>query len=264
MTSKSVPLHPGKILYDQVMVPLGVSRNKLARDIDVPVGRISDIVNGKRGVTPDTALRLACYFGTEAELWMRLQWEYDLYVARSTTWPNIAPRVRVFDPNDIVVQDDAEPVQLPVAAEESAAGVDSAGVTYGGDTAATEVSASAEIADADISEFDEPAPDHDDPERAADAESPADDELSAPHAVAPPSAVTLVPSNEGRLGDGRLAADEASVSNDSPPQTDVELPPGSNAANDAPAVTPEDHEDEDLEDLEIPDPSRIRFGVAND
>ena len=103
MTSKSAPQHPGRILFDQVMAPLGVSRNKLARDIDVPVGRISDIVNGKRGVTPDTALRLSRYFGTKPELWMRLQWEYDLYMARVTTWPNIEPRVRVFDPSEVVL-----------------------------------------------------------------------------------------------------------------------------------------------------------------
>ena len=77
------------------MKPLGISRNQLARDIDVPVGRISDITNGKRGITADTALRLAHYFGTDAELWMGLQADYDLHVARMTTWPAIAPRVRV-------------------------------------------------------------------------------------------------------------------------------------------------------------------------
>lgn len=89
------PVHPGTILLEQVMKPLGISRNQLARDIDVPVGRISDITNGKRGVTADTALRLAHYFGTDAELWMGLQADYDLHVARTTTWPAIEPRVRV-------------------------------------------------------------------------------------------------------------------------------------------------------------------------
>lgn len=79
------------------MEPLGISRNQLARDIDVPVGRISDITNGKRGVTADTALRLGRYFGTAPELWLRLQADYDLHVARSTVWPEIAPRVRVLD-----------------------------------------------------------------------------------------------------------------------------------------------------------------------
>jgi antitoxin HigA-1 len=98
MNLPSIPAHPGKILLEQAMAPLGVSRNKLARDIDVPVGRISDIVNGKRGITADTALRLAKYFGTSADLWMRLQAEYDLHVATQTVWAQIEPRVRVFVP----------------------------------------------------------------------------------------------------------------------------------------------------------------------
>ena len=98
MTQSSQPIHPGKILYEQAMQPLGVSRNKLARDIDVPVGRISDIVAGKRGITPDTALRLGKYFGTSAEMWMQFQSDYDLFVARNSEWPNIAPRVREMQP----------------------------------------------------------------------------------------------------------------------------------------------------------------------
>ncbi len=100
MTESSEPIHPGKILYEQAMQPLGVSRNKLARDIDVPVGRISDIVAGKRGVTPDTALRLGKYFGTSAEMWMQFQSDYELFVARNSGWPNIAPRVRELQPID--------------------------------------------------------------------------------------------------------------------------------------------------------------------
>jgi addiction module HigA family antidote len=94
MTDSPVPLHPGRVLLERVMNPLGVSRNRLARDIDVPVGRISEIVNGKRGVTADTALRLAKYFGTTPELWMKLQIEYDLHVARTTVWNNVEGRVR--------------------------------------------------------------------------------------------------------------------------------------------------------------------------
>jgi addiction module HigA family antidote len=90
-------VHPGKVLLDEVMRPLGVSRNKLARDIDVPVGRISAIVSGSRAITADTALRLAKYFGTTPELWMKLQTDYDLAVARATTWGKTDPRVRMFD-----------------------------------------------------------------------------------------------------------------------------------------------------------------------
>ena len=88
-------VHPGIILLEQVMKPLGISRNQLARDVDVPVGRISDITNGKRGITADTALRLAHYFGTDAALWVRLQAEYDLHLTRMTKWPAIEPRVRM-------------------------------------------------------------------------------------------------------------------------------------------------------------------------
>ncbi|MGE0748255.1 MAG: HigA family addiction module antitoxin [Rhodospirillales bacterium] len=93
------PEHPGRILRDRVMTPLGVSRNRLARDIDVPVGRVSELVSGKRSITPDTALRLAKYFGTSAELWLRLQWEYDLHRARTTRWPTVEERVRVLSPS---------------------------------------------------------------------------------------------------------------------------------------------------------------------
>jgi addiction module HigA family antidote len=89
--------HPGKVLHDEVMKPLGISRNKLARDIDVPVGRISAIVSGTRAITADTALRLAKYFGTTPELWLKLQADYDLAVARATVWRKIDPRVRILD-----------------------------------------------------------------------------------------------------------------------------------------------------------------------
>ena len=96
------------------MTPLGVSRNKLARDIDVPVGRISDIVAGKRGVTPDTALRFAKYFGTTAELWLRLQADYDLYIARTTTWRDSEPKVAEFQPAaNVMAPPPAPPTPAP-------------------------------------------------------------------------------------------------------------------------------------------------------
>ncbi|NKB19745.1 MAG: HigA family addiction module antidote protein [Alphaproteobacteria bacterium] len=98
MVKNSEPLHPGRILLERAMEPLGISRNQLARDIDVPVGRISDITNGKRGITADTALRFGRYFDTGPELWLRLQAEYDLHVARNTTWSEIEKRVRVLNP----------------------------------------------------------------------------------------------------------------------------------------------------------------------
>src|SRR5262245_26646454 len=76
------PIHPGEILEEEFMHPLGLSANALARRIDVPVTRISEIVRGSRGVTADTALRLSRLFGTSSELWLGLQAEYDLRVAR--------------------------------------------------------------------------------------------------------------------------------------------------------------------------------------
>ena len=76
------PIHPGEILLEEFMKPLGVSQNKLARDLDVPPKRINAVVNGKSGVTADTALRLAKYFGTTPEFWMNLQALYDIEEAQ--------------------------------------------------------------------------------------------------------------------------------------------------------------------------------------
>ncbi len=75
------PVHPGEILREDLMVPLGLSINRLARDLRVPVTRMSEIVNGRRSITADTALRLARYFSTTAEFWVSLQGAYDLDVA---------------------------------------------------------------------------------------------------------------------------------------------------------------------------------------
>lgn len=87
-------IHPGEILYEDFMKPLGVSINELAREIAVPPNRISEIVGGKRSITADTALRLSKHFGVSAELWMGLQADYDLRVAKRTTWPKAEARVR--------------------------------------------------------------------------------------------------------------------------------------------------------------------------
>lgn len=78
MTKTLEPIHPGEILREEFLKPMGISINRLARDIVVPPGRISEIVNGKRGITADTALRLARFFGVSPELWLGLQAEYDL------------------------------------------------------------------------------------------------------------------------------------------------------------------------------------------
>ncbi|MEJ7667435.1 MAG: HigA family addiction module antitoxin [Casimicrobiaceae bacterium] len=93
-TKELDPIPPGEILREEFMRPLGVSINALARDLDVPSNRISEIVNGKRAITADTALRLGKYFGVAPEIWLDLQSDYELRVARRGVWPMAEPRVR--------------------------------------------------------------------------------------------------------------------------------------------------------------------------
>ncbi len=88
------PIPPGEILRFEFMEPLGLSQNQLARDLDVPVARISELVHGRRGISADTALRLEKYFGVEAQFWLNLQSRYDLKIARRDIWPTVEPRVR--------------------------------------------------------------------------------------------------------------------------------------------------------------------------
>jgi addiction module HigA family antidote len=82
MAKKLKPVHPGEILQEEFMVPLGLSMNKVAMDLRVPVTRIADIVNERRRITADTALRFARYFKNDAAFWMNLQTRYDLEVAQ--------------------------------------------------------------------------------------------------------------------------------------------------------------------------------------
>ena len=93
-TKRLEPIPPGEILSEEFMKPLELSINALAREIDVPPNRISEIVGGKRAITADTALRLGKYFGVSPEIWLGLQADYDIRVAKQTTWPKIEPRVR--------------------------------------------------------------------------------------------------------------------------------------------------------------------------
>jgi addiction module HigA family antidote len=88
------PIPPGEILREEFMRPLGITVSALARDIGVPANRISQIVNGKRAFSADTALRLGKYFGVSPEIWLDLQSEYQLRLARRTTWKRVEPRVR--------------------------------------------------------------------------------------------------------------------------------------------------------------------------
>jgi len=87
------PIHPGEILLEDFMKPMGVSINRLARDVVVPPGRISAIVNGKRAITADTALRLGKYFGVLPQTWLGLQAEYDLRIAQRVVGDEVEKRV---------------------------------------------------------------------------------------------------------------------------------------------------------------------------
>ncbi|MCK9377411.1 MAG: HigA family addiction module antitoxin [Syntrophobacterales bacterium] len=85
MTAESLPpVHPGEVLLEEYLKPLGISQNRLARDLGVPAQRINDIIRKKRAVTVDTALRLARYFHTTPQFWLNLQMHYDLELARDS------------------------------------------------------------------------------------------------------------------------------------------------------------------------------------
>ena len=87
------PIHLGENLFEEFMKPFGISINRLARDIAVPPGRISGIVNGQPIISADTACRLGRYFGVSPEIWVSLQGDYDLRVAQGTIGPEIEKRV---------------------------------------------------------------------------------------------------------------------------------------------------------------------------
>ena len=94
MSRKLPPIPPGEILVEEFMRPLGISQNRLARDLDVPVARINDIVHARRGISADTALRLAAYFGTTPEFWLDLQSRYDLKIAAAEVGAKVKRAVR--------------------------------------------------------------------------------------------------------------------------------------------------------------------------
>jgi antitoxin HigA-1 len=81
-SKKLPPIHPGEILLEEFLKPLGISMNNLAEELHVPANRITQIVQDDRSITDDTALRLARYFGTSPEFWLGMQKDYDLQVAR--------------------------------------------------------------------------------------------------------------------------------------------------------------------------------------
>lgn len=85
---------PGDVLLQEYMQPLGLSQNRLARDIDVPPSRLHAIIHGTRSITADMALRLGKYFKTSPHMWLNLQSHYDLERAEREVWPEIAHRIR--------------------------------------------------------------------------------------------------------------------------------------------------------------------------
>lgn len=89
-------IHPGEILLEDFMKPLGISARQLAADIDVSPSRISELVHGTRPITADTALRLGLFFEMEPRFWLNLQTEYDMRITARTLQEKIAPRIRVF------------------------------------------------------------------------------------------------------------------------------------------------------------------------
>jgi len=95
MNTTLSPIHPGEVLSEDFMKPLGITQYRLAQDIGVSPIRISQIVHGKRAITVDTALRLARYFGTSAEVWLRLQVRYDLESAEKELSDRIRREVKV-------------------------------------------------------------------------------------------------------------------------------------------------------------------------
>ncbi|MEW6387354.1 MAG: HigA family addiction module antitoxin [Thermodesulfobacteriota bacterium] len=92
------PVHPGEILLEEFLKPLGLSQTRLGRDLGVSPRRINEIVHGKRSVTADTALRLSRYFGMSPEFWLGLQADYDLDTASDRLAERIEREVKVFSP----------------------------------------------------------------------------------------------------------------------------------------------------------------------
>ncbi|MDN4474211.1 HigA family addiction module antitoxin [Demequina zhanjiangensis] len=89
-TDKIPPIHPGEVLMEDFIEGFGITQNRLAVSIGVPPRRINEIVHGKRGITADTALRLAKYFGTSAQFWLNLQTHYELDIAEDRAAEQIA------------------------------------------------------------------------------------------------------------------------------------------------------------------------------
>jgi addiction module HigA family antidote len=92
------PIHPGEILMEEFLKPMGISQYRLAKDISVPPRRINEIVHGKRSITPDTALRLSRYFGLSERFWINMQARYDLEMEKDRLQDRLLQEVQVYVP----------------------------------------------------------------------------------------------------------------------------------------------------------------------
>ena len=94
---KLPPIHPGEILLEEFLAPMGISQYRLAKDISVPARRINEIVHGKRAITPDTALRLSRYFSLSERFWLNLQSRYDLEIEKDRLAERLESEVHVYE-----------------------------------------------------------------------------------------------------------------------------------------------------------------------
>ncbi len=99
--NKLEPIHPGEILLEEFLKPMDISQYRLAKSISVPPRRINEMIQGKRGISPDTALRLARFFGTSDRFWINLQARYDLEVARDRLGKRLEREVLVYNAKEI-------------------------------------------------------------------------------------------------------------------------------------------------------------------
>lgn len=97
MSRKLKPIHPGEILLEEFLNPMGISQYRLAKDINVPARRINEIVLGKRSITADTALRLSEYFGMSEKFWLNLQMKYNLEIEKDRLQDRLKREVRRFE-----------------------------------------------------------------------------------------------------------------------------------------------------------------------
>lgn len=103
MAKRLTPITPGEILLEEFLDPMEISQAKLARDINVPPNRVNQIINGKREITTDTALRLGQYFGIEPEFWLNLQMRFNMKIVQEKTGKQIEREVKKYiSPNNTI------------------------------------------------------------------------------------------------------------------------------------------------------------------